>query len=176
MSRTKVKGTGFKAASSPDDEPDFWKMAPVNPITPPHSEDDSSMDSEEESSEPPRTTNFAVPTFSPVKAVPAIPTSFAFVPPKPDIQSSSSPQQEREEEMAIEPIPLNESESTSSTSESEVLDEVVDELFLHETAAEEQNTILDFVNTWNPDSSKLDDEEIVDDFQLGLLLERILES
>jgi len=161
MTRTKVKGTGFKAASSPDQEPDFWRMTPINAITPPHSEDDASTHSE--STEQSQQGSYRVPSFSPVCAKPAIPTSFAFEAPIPNAPTSQEP-----EEMAIEPIPLS---SQVSESDSEVLDEVVDELFLHE-APEENDNILDFVNTWNPNSFA--EEEIVDDTQLGLLLERIL--
>lgn len=74
--------------------------------------------------------------------------------------------------MAIEPIPY--SAQVSESEGSEVLDEVVDELFLHE-APEEEDTIIDFVNTWNPETFKTE-EEIQDDLQLGMLLERILEE
>lgn len=35
MVRTKVKGTGFKAASSPDQEPDLYSFPPVEVVTPP---------------------------------------------------------------------------------------------------------------------------------------------
>jgi hypothetical protein len=161
MTRTKVKGTGFKAASSPDQEPDFWRMAPVNPITPSHSdEDDSSTHSDSTASQPQA---YCVPSFSPVQASHSIPTSFTI----PDVQTS---QQEETVDMSLEPIPLN---AQVSDSDSEVLDEVVDELFLHE-APEENDNILDFVNTWNPHSVELLDVNIPDDVQLGLLLERIL--
>lgn len=40
MQRTKVKGTRYKAASSPDQEPDFYQMPPVV-ITPNHSDEES---------------------------------------------------------------------------------------------------------------------------------------
>jgi hypothetical protein len=40
MPRTKVKGTLFKAASSPDQEPDFYQMNPVAYVTPHTSIDD----------------------------------------------------------------------------------------------------------------------------------------
>lgn len=154
MSRTKIKGTGYKAASSPDQEPDFWSMKPVNPITPPHS-DESSVEEEEEQELPPSTC-FSVSS-------PNVPTSFSFELPKP-----------KPEEMEIEPIPLSESSSHSS---SEILDEVVDELFLSDQGGENTEEILDFVNTWNPDAflGGIEEEEIVDDAQLGMLLERILE-
>lgn len=44
MVRTKVKGTKFKAASSPDQEPDFYSMPPVV-VTPHHSDEELSYDS-----------------------------------------------------------------------------------------------------------------------------------
>jgi hypothetical protein len=157
MTRTKVKGTGFKAASSPEDEPDFWHMPPVNPITPLQSEDDSSS-TYSESTAPEETPSSVFPSFSPVMS--SVPKSFAF----------EAPQEEAsEEQMSIEPFPYS---AQVSESGSEVLDEVVDELFLHE-APEENDNILDFVNTWNPYSFP-EEEEIEDDLQLGLLLERIL--
>lgn len=44
MSRTKIKGTKYKAAGSPDQEPDFYSMEPVTfAVTPPTS-DESSVD------------------------------------------------------------------------------------------------------------------------------------
>ena len=43
MVRTKVKGTGIKAASSPDQEPDFYKMPPVI-VTPPNSDESFSSE------------------------------------------------------------------------------------------------------------------------------------
>lgn len=47
MSRTKIKGTKFKAASSPDQEPNFYTMPPVivaHNVTPPVTSDESSVE------------------------------------------------------------------------------------------------------------------------------------
>ncbi|KAL3909229.1 MAG: hypothetical protein SGILL_008168 [Bacillariaceae sp.] len=44
MKRTKIKGTKFKAASSPDQEPDFYSMTPVMSAV--HVSDESSADSD----------------------------------------------------------------------------------------------------------------------------------
>ena len=44
MKRTKIKGTKFKAASSPDQEPDFYSMPPVLAV--PQVSDESSSDSD----------------------------------------------------------------------------------------------------------------------------------
>lgn len=164
MTRTKVKGTGFKAASSPDEEPDFWHMPPINPVTPPH----SSGDEDEEASTHSESEPSFRPTFSPVRSKQSVPTSFAFEAPQPD--KVVSQKQAPVEEMAIEPIPLQAVSDSDSSTSSEVLDEVVDELFLHE-APEENDNILDFVNTWIPNENE---EQIEDDLQLGMLLEQVL--
>ena len=49
MTRVKIKGTGFKAASSPEQEPDFYAMPPAT-VTPPDSgaSEHDSMDSDSE--------------------------------------------------------------------------------------------------------------------------------
>lgn len=145
MTRTNVKGTGFKAASSPDQEPDLYQMAPVV-VTPNHSSDDDDSSTHSESttstSEVPmypqvqlhqQRPSYSPLPYSPVR--PAIPTSFSYEPKsfQPDQQPS---------EMVIEPVQPSEQDNT-------VLEEVVDELFLHEPA-EENDTILAFVNTWDP--------------------------
>lgn len=161
MSRTKVKGTGYKAASSPDQEPDFWSMPPVNPITPSHSEDDESLADSTVHSAQPQDVPSNVLAFSPISSQPAIPREFEA--PRTEEESVS-------QDMVIEPLPLY---SSSSDSDSEVLDEVVDDLFLH-APAEENDDIMDFVKTWNPIDSFDAAEEIVDDLQLGVLLEKIL--
>lgn len=44
MKRTKIKGTKFKAASSPDQEPDFYSMPPVTALA--HVSDESSADND----------------------------------------------------------------------------------------------------------------------------------
>lgn len=44
MRRTKIKGTKFKAASSPDQEPDFYSMPPVMAVS--HVSDESSADND----------------------------------------------------------------------------------------------------------------------------------
>lgn len=162
MTRTKIKGTGYKAASSPDQEPDFWSMPPVNPITPSHSEDDESLADSTVYSAQPQEVPSSVLAFSPISSQCAIPKEFGA--PRTEEQSVS-------QDMVIEPLPLY---SNSDSDSSEVLDEVVDDLFLH-APAEENDDIMDFVNTWNPMIDSFDAaEEIVDDLQLGLLLEKIL--
>eukprot|EP00521_Asterionellopsis_glacialis_P012828 CAMPEP_0195307842 /NCGR_PEP_ID=MMETSP0707-20130614/37917_1 /TAXON_ID=33640 /ORGANISM="Asterionellopsis glacialis, Strain CCMP134" /LENGTH=390 /DNA_ID=CAMNT_0040372095 /DNA_START=210 /DNA_END=1382 /DNA_ORIENTATION=+ len=83
MTRTKVKGTGFKAASSPDQEPDFYKMKPlisttaVTPSTSDMESENGSYHSEETGEEqcpaeyqpanfePSPNVNTSVHTFSP---------------------------------------------------------------------------------------------------------------
>ena len=60
----------------------------------------------------------------------------------------------------------------------EILDEAVDELFLHETD-NETAAIMDFVDTWCPsDTVAIDpldpNDDVEADYQLGLLLDKIL--
>jgi hypothetical protein len=161
MTRTKVKGTGYKAASSPDSEPDFWSMPPVNPITPSHSEDDESLSDSTAHSTSPQDVPSNVLAFSPISSQPPIPKEF---------EALRTVQKTVSRDMMIEPLSLH---SNISDSDSEVLDEVVDDLFLH-APAEENDDIMDFVKTWNPVDSFDTAEEIVDDLQLGVLLEKIL--
>lgn len=148
MARTTVKGTGYKPASSPDQEPDFWRMPPVYPITitPNCGDDGSSM--------PQNVPLLTIPSFSPVHH-PAIPASFVV-----HRQEKPVPQ-----DMLFEPPPLN--TEFSCDSDSGVLDEAIDDLF-HCTAPEETANILDFINTWHPEDS-FSAEEMVGE-QLGLLL------
>jgi len=66
MVRTKVKGTGYKAASSPEDEPGFYRMSPVgssgmmetsnlqSPSIVTHSDNDESDISLDSADSPPR--------------------------------------------------------------------------------------------------------------------------
>lgn len=75
MTRTKVKGTRFKAASSPDQEPDFYKMPPV--VSPHNSSDEEmSFDSNRSFTQQPLSIPFVnMPsqqplTYSPVTSMP----------------------------------------------------------------------------------------------------------
>jgi hypothetical protein len=169
MTRTKVKGTGFKAASSPDSEPDFWRMPPVHAVTPCHSSDDdetseisgyTSSNSQIHQQqqvrfcEAPSKPGFA---FSPMNARP-IPTSFSFA--VPDVQASNP---------GITPP------STASSTSLESLDEVVDDLFTNESPTENDETILDFVRDWCTEQETFFDD-IEDDAELGRLLEQILQD
>jgi hypothetical protein len=170
MTRTKVKGTGFKAASSPDSEPDFWRMPPVNAVTPCHSSDDDDDETSEISGymssnsqiqqqqarpfEAHCKPSFA---FSPMNAHP-IPTSFSFA--VPNMQASNPD---------ITPP------STASSTSLESLDEVVEDLFINESPTENDETILDFVRDWCTEQETFFDD-IEDDAQLGRLLKPMLED
>jgi HSF-type DNA-binding len=170
MTRTKVKGTGFKAASSPNSEPDFWRMPPVNAVTPYHSSDD---DEDSETSGYTSSSNSHIPqqqqakpyeapskpgfTFSPMTPAHSIPNSFSFA--VPNMQASNPD------------IPPP---STASSTSLESLDEVVEDLFIKQSPTENDETILDFVRDWCEQETFFDDIE--DDDQLGRLLERMLEE
>jgi hypothetical protein len=192
MTRTKVKGTGFKAASSPDSEPDFWHMPPVSTVTPCHTSDDdssseysgsyatsSSSHCQQQAVKP----NVALShplTLSFVPVDSTIPASFSFtVPQEPEVQAVA--QAPTSFSFAVVQPNLQASNpeitsaSTASDTTSESLDEVVDDLFINEPPAE-NDCILDFVNDWCTEQETFfGDLEVDDDEQLGRLLEKMLE-
>lgn len=164
MIRTKVKGTRFKAASSPDSEPDFYKMAPVI-VTPQHSSD-------EEFSYGTETT---------------APSSFATAAPAPQVQSfdplpvafgmAQAPlaAESRVFEAPTAAIPYaTYPDSISAVPDrsyaDQVLDEAVDELFLQEALSENDATL----GAW--DAASLGDDASLQDEQLGMLLEQLLDE
>lgn len=192
MTRTKVKGTGFKAASSPQSEPDFWRMPPVNTVTPCHTSDDdssseysgsytssSSSHCQQQAVKPcVALSHPGALTFVPVDST--IPASFSFtVPAEPEEEAVTQAAASRSF-AALEPDfqvsnPGTTSLSTASDTTSESLDEVVDDLFINEPPAE-SDCILDFVNDWCTEQEAFyGDLEIEDDEQLGRLLEQMLE-
>jgi HSF-type DNA-binding len=169
MTRTKIKGTGFKAASSPNSEPDFWRMPPVNAVTPCHSSDDE--DGNSEISGYTSSSNSLIPQQQPARPCKApsksgfpfstgttahsIPNSFSFA--VPNIQASNPD------------IPPP---STASSTSLESLDEVLDDLFIKASLSENDETILDFVRDWCTEQETFL-HDIEDDDQLGHLLESI---
>jgi hypothetical protein len=188
MTRTKVKGTGFKAASSPDSEPDFWRMPPVNTVTPCHTSDDDSSseysglhtissNSQQPQADRPRASHPGALLFVPVNST--IPASFSFTVPEPEVQAVT--QAPTSFSVAVPEPNLQASNpeitppSTASDTTSESLDEVVDDLFINEQPAE-NDCILDFVNDWCTEQETFfGDYEVEDDEQLGRLLEQMLE-
>lgn len=150
MMRTKVKGTKFKAASSPESEPDFYSMPPV--VTPHHSdEEEMSYDSSQRTSEYFVQGAAHIPMYASYQAQPSQMT----LPPLSSFASLSMPS------------PFASLKSSSD----QILDDAVDELFLNELG--EQDNLTDFVNDWEPASFG---NVLSDDAQLGFMLEKLLED
>lgn len=191
MSRTKVKGTKFKAASSPDAEPDFYKMAPVV-ITPP-----TSGASDHETTDSDSVDTFTMPSplmmQSPVASFDAIPTAFY----QTAIMSPMSPLPVKEIQQPMmyqeppPPIPsLYQNQQTTAVSMmnqepiSSDEEEHIDDELLNALGMEH-----DFVQTWGKMTAAADAQsvgsfdaeeileegtEISDDYQLGCLLQQFL--
>lgn len=223
MIRTKVKGTKFKAASSPDSEPDFYALPPVDlsstsasstatsaaahdasAITPPHSDVESlSSDAEDHHRRLPldqRPTNHFPPAYQPSYAANApVPLLYSAAP---VTVSSTSTASYAATAAAATPLayygnflfnsnPVNNNINNSNnhynnnnnTSSDQILDDAVDELFLHELGAtgdhDDDQLTDDFVSDWmcDPTSTGMNgDDDDDDDAQLGFMLERLLED
>lgn len=145
MQRTKVKGTMFKAASSPENEPDFYRMAPVQ-VTPQHSDEEQSYGTEGsfqpqpvyQQSQPQMFDLMSLQQFE------AMPLNMLFEAPRPEIELGRISDR--------------------------VFDEAVDELFMNGFS---EGNISDFVYDWDPTAAV--EPDIQDDAQLGNLLEKMLE-
>jgi hypothetical protein len=159
MTRTKVKGTKFKAASSPEQEPDFYRMTPVAPryVTPHTSDEELSFDSQSSREQ-------TLSMFSSSNVCNPEPNTFSFS------NMSSQP---------LQPLSLSSvnsfnfvpTYSVAPTMEADrILDEAVNELFLSD--AQELDTLADFVNDWDPNFGAM----LEDDAQLGFMLDRLLED
>lgn len=161
MVRTKVKGTRFKAASSPESEPDFYKMNPVI-VTPQHSSDDEYSYGSES-----RTESYAAA--APQPAFDPLPVAFGNM-----LQPVAAAQQVTYESAPATIPYASMPESISAVPErsyaDQVLDEAVDELFLQEAMMENESTM----GAW--DSTNFGDDGSLADEQLGVLLEQLLES
>ena len=175
MIRVKVKGTGFKAASSPEQEPDFYSMPPVL-VTPPSSglSDSDYSDSDEETK-----TREAVQPPSEVYSFSRSPMSsfnetfsFNVVPVSPLHRPEEPIYQQQQQQQLLVATPSMEIEQVQSEQSDKsiyqgdvfdaalqsiyegdlVLDEALEELF-----AEDQNvdsaTVEDFVQIWGSTTS-----------------------
>jgi hypothetical protein len=163
MSRTKIKGTKFKAASSPQNEPDFYSIAPVA-VTPSNSVDGSSWDGVQAvrsmvrrkmASEEPSFLDGSFPAWMNIEPAPVYASS-------PLAMTS------------MEPYPLLAAPTFSSTKNmaaDSILDEAVDELFSRDSMMEGTQ---DLDSIW--DSAAFGQDAVRDDTQLGFLLERLLQD
>jgi hypothetical protein len=159
MSRTKVKGTRFKAASNPEHEPDFYSMSPVIPPVY-HSDCNASNGS----------------------LVPVAPDTF-YEPhcqgqdPFP-LQYASLVQQQQEliqqshYQSSATLVPASAGDSVDADC---VLDEAVDELFFNDEH-EERDTLDDFCSDWDPSFDSTFELSLNSDLHLGFMLEKLLED
>lgn len=180
MSRTKVKGTRFKAASSPEQEPDFYTMVRLclrksnwkvdcivleyvltlciifsslqNPVivSPSNASEEGEMSDESE----PLPIQFSNIVSGQVPQLPQVSSSY-----QPITAMSSYP--------FVDPMAL-------TTNADRVLDEAVAELFLHEPV--ETDSLDEFVHDWDPNFNFNFGMVLRDDAQLGFMLEKLMED
>jgi hypothetical protein len=172
MGRTKVKGTKFKAASSPEQEPDFYQMNPVV-ITPNPSSDEEMSYHSHGTHETLTHPSYVVRQMQQHSTMEPVPThSFDPLPvqyaetslPIPMSFSSMSPYQLSNQQMfCIQQTPAE---------ADKIFDEAVDELFLDDGVGE--LNLTDFVHDWDPSINL--EPLLQDDAQLGYLLEKLLEE
>lgn len=154
MVRIKVKGTKFKAASSPEQEPDFYRMPPVSFVTPNHSSDeeasyDSSMRGSVSMTNTYGTQHMCYSSQAPMPAA--------------SVYSQS-------------PVAMSSNFVPTPLQADSILDEAVDELFMGDVGSEDN--LADFVNDWDTTNAFGNSFGAIlsDDIQLGYMLEKLLED
>jgi HSF-type DNA-binding len=164
MIRIKVKGTGYKAASNPDNEPDFYALPPVIPV---HSDCEMSVGSDQSPlpmyppfSQPVRLTT---ESSSANNCAAVLPQRYASMP------GYCEP--------LAAPVPYVTSNTVASVPSDAtlVLDDALDELFFDQ-GSEEQDTLIEFCSDWDPSFSDKFDFSLNTDWELGNMLEKLLES
>jgi hypothetical protein len=155
MIRTKVKGTKFKAASSPESEPDFYKMNPVI-VTPQHSSDEEySYGTETQQS-------FAAAPAPQLQSFDPLPMSFGVA------QAPLAAEPRGYDNLSAIPFASYPEAVPERSYADQVLDEAVDELFLQEALSENDSA------PW--DAANFGDDASLQDEQLGMLLEQLLDE
>lgn len=162
MSRTKIKGTRYKAASSPDQEPDFYSMPPFVTETQPSG-------------------SIAPVAVEPVAPPPA-PTSNApslnapWTVPQPSLLNlpSVAPVAPVNNSVVVSAPPSDvENHSCEGNSKGDdVLDGIVDDLFLKGDCP--QDALEDFLFEWDPDRHF--EEELEKDEALSFMMDKLLEE
>lgn len=153
MIRTKVKGTRYKAASSPDQEPDFYSMPPV--IVSPNSSPLMAPQS-----------NPAIKETIPEVALSPVNELFALF--RDSLQQQSSFSNVLQSSL----FPSSQPQAPASPKSNQVLEDAVEELFTSgEISA--MDDLDDFVNDWDPTSSNVA-KSLENDLQLGYMLDRLL--
>jgi hypothetical protein len=163
MSRTKIKGTKFKAASSPQNEPDFYSIAPVV-VSPSNSVDGSAWDVQASRSMARRETVSEEPCFPDNLCAP-----WMNMEPVPVYASSQRAMTSMEPYPLLAPCPTMSSRKNMAADS--ILDEAVDELFNRDPMMEDTQ---DLDSIW--DSAAFGQDAVRDDTQLGFLLERLLQD
>jgi hypothetical protein len=153
MLRTKVKGTRFKAASSPEQEPDFFAMAPVVPCQSDNDKFNGSVAAEIYSSQP-------MFNFEPLQYVTLHQAQQALT------QCYQPPPQV--------PYSVADASGTAPPDADFVFDEAVDELFFNEEA--DEDTLNKFCSEWDPSFDDSFEFALNNDLQLGFMLEKLLEE
>lgn len=211
MQRTKVKGTKFKAASSPDQEPDFYSMVsewifgflladhfirlvssyannrfishllrfhqPPVLVTPQNTSDESSGDEENSGSDGAPTRLLpADETLFPVYAsnqMSSEPLSFQAPvnPPMPMFASDNVVARPGSYGTPTAAAPLEDDVPVTWQEPGDALDEAVEELFRNDPLVE---GMIDLEKIW--DTSVFGDDSVQDDFQLGCMLDKMLEE
>lgn len=186
MTRTKVKGTKFKAASSPEQEPDFYQM-PAVVVSPLNSDEDSCSHqsiSEYKSNMNGISAYCAVSTKSHVEAAPLHYAQHACLDPSSlchqQLTRSEAPlvyyPQDASSTSPVQPFQLANTLSFACDAD-KLLDEAVDELFLYQ---EDGDNLDEFVHDWDPSfyqsSTGTCGGTIEDDSHLGYLLEKLLDE
>jgi hypothetical protein len=179
MQRTKIKGTKFKAASNPDQEPNFYAMPPVGPqfSQPPMVSDDSSAD---ESHFAPtmmgamsQLSQAADSTYDPLPVNVhhnlVMPNSTRY----PLLASDSGYAVNNQMSNSIPLSPMNLGTGLTRADADDILDEAVDELF-RENVATPNKEADPFDEFW--DETNFGEESYQDDLQLGFMLEKLLDE
>jgi len=187
MTRVKVKGTGFKAASSPDQEPDFYTMPPVL-VTPPDSgaSDEGSVDEEEiqtveeilrspqpmydsnwnRSIEYSPSANYIRDYQSPISSFDDAGNFNSMMPMSPNGMRAIQTSLQFDDTFLTTSIITNEDQEILGDM---VMNEAIDELFVGD-AMRHDETLEDFVETWASATAHCDLDGLESDLQLGNFL------
>jgi len=185
MCRTKIKGTKYKAASSPDQEPDFYTMDPVT-ITPPVSDESSVEDGSYQSAKQlnslAQTTSMPLtalgltlplqsPVLSTVQQTPSLPSVQAINMSTVDPFAYQMPQQQMQAPSVMQGSFFTDwkapTSGTPTASDDNDFDAAINEIF-----EENSNVMDDFRDIFDPNMQI--PEKIEDDQQLGNILEQLL--
>jgi hypothetical protein len=198
MSRTKVKGTRFKAASSPEQEPDFYTMVRLvlrdsnrkvdgivlesvltlflmlsslqNPVVliSPSNSSDEEMSHESERTDE----TYSLYPQGVTSVYEPLPIQYSNIVSSqaPPLPQLSSSYQPITTAMPSFPFV----DPMALTNADRVLDEAVAELFLHEPV--ESDSLDEFVHDWDPNFNFNFGVVLRDDAQLGFMLEKLMED